>query len=126
MQGRHSVYDDCTERTREQFGPCLMTTWVHLATTSVALNEQTRPRPNADMTDDVALCTVAFIRLSSSAISAIKLLRARCFSHYCAFIDIHALSRHTSRYSFIASFASRLVCGSILFAILSAVGIGVS
>jgi len=70
------VYDNCTELTSEQFALCLATTRAHQET-SVALNKLSRPRPNTDMNDNVTLCTVAFIRHTTSATSAIKLSRAR-------------------------------------------------
>jgi len=77
-----------------------MMTWTHLVTNSAALNKWSRPSPNADMTDNITLCTIAFIRHMTFVTSAIKLSHAcyatRCFSHCSALVDTRPLSRHAS------------------------------
>jgi len=71
-------------------------------TTSAALNDQSRHRSIADMTDNVMSSTVAFFRRTTSVTSTIKLSRsallqaARCFSRCRALVDTRSLSRHAS------------------------------
>jgi len=108
--------DDCAELILPLF---LATTRAHLVTTSAASSK--RGRPDADMTDTVALCTVACVRLTTSAISAIKLSRAVVHARpgVALVVIVHSLTRRHYqgthlRYSFIASFAYRLIRRSLL------------